>query len=496
MLKKSLAIAPYIFCSVISFFPNVAVAQTVQSCRLGEDIAGVLTDEKFSQAQWGIAVQDLEHGELAYGHNADTLFVPASNVKLFTTAVALEKLQLDYQFTTSIYGVGDAPNLEILIVKGGGDPSFTSEKLQELARTLKSQQISSINQVVIDDSLFQESVIHPTWEWSDLAFYYAPSANSVILDENAVVISLTPSTVGQTANLQTFRGENSEAIALSQWDINNQLITSEAGTKYIGRATQTIGTNELTITGQIPLDRESSIWGLSIPNPAENFRDQLLANLGEEGIQVDTSTITNTGFEKYDEANFLTATTSPILSKIIATTNQDSNNIYAESLRHILGTSDSEKTGSQVITETLVELGVTESSFVRKDGSGLSRHNLASPQSFVELLSSMADHPDAVVYKSSLAITGESGTLTRRFVDTRVAGNFYGKTGTMTNVVTLSGYLDVDGDRTLALSILVNQSPQPASVTRQGMDEIVQTIYHWGSDCLGAISTDSPFEAR
>ncbi|AFY38287.1 D-alanyl-D-alaninecarboxypeptidase/D-alanyl-D-al anine-endopeptidase [[Leptolyngbya] sp. PCC 7376] len=487
MLKKVLAIAPCLFFSSVCLLSDIAVAQTGKICQLENNIAGILVDEKYSQAQWGIAVQDLARDELVYEYHADTLFVPASNAKLFTTAAALDILGTDHQFAMESYVLGSAPNLEALVIKGGGDPTLTGDRLTEITSLLAEQGVASIEQVVVDDSLFTETAIHPTWEWSDLAFYYGSPVNSLILDENAVVLTLTPGAVGQPARIQQ---PEMGAIALSQWRINNQLITSPAGTKYQGTITQTFGTNELVVTGQIPADANPDIWGLAIPNPAQNFLDQLRYELAQQSINVNRFEVTQTGFDDYQSMSALTILTSPTLPTILNTTNQKSNNLYAESLRHTLGTIEPDMTGAEAIATTLIDLGVTENSFRIKDGSGLSRHNLASPQSFTQLLDVMADHPNAEIYRNSLAIAAESGTLTRRFQDTPIAGRFYGKTGTMTNVVTLSGYLDLEGDRTLALSILVNQSPQSASTTRQGIDSIVQSIYHWGENCLGAMPTE------
>ncbi|OKH20006.1 D-alanyl-D-alanine carboxypeptidase/D-alanyl-D-alanine-endopeptidase [[Limnothrix rosea] IAM M-220] len=489
MFKQTMAIAAGLMPLSSLVFSPIAYAQVENTCNLEAQISNILNSEKYNQAQWGIAIQDLTQDTLVYGKNANTLFVPASNAKLFTTAAALEKIDTDYQFATKVYAIGYGSNLEKLIIRGGGDPTADTTELQDIVALLKSREISAIEQVIVDDSLFPEPDIHPTWEWSDLAFYYAPPVNSLMLDKNTVALSLTPSAVGQPAQLQTLNDENHEAIALSQWQINNQLITSEAGTNYQGSVTQTFGTNELVIKGQIPADADADIWRLSIPNPTQNVMNQLLYEFAKQGIQVNRSLVTNSEFTEYDQAFTVTTITSPSLSGILGAANRDSSNLEAESLRHFLGTLDPEKTGAQVITETLIKLGVTENSFVIKDGSGLSRHNLASPRSLVELLAAMADHPDAEVYQNSLAIAAETGTLSRRFVDTPMAGNFYGKTGTMTNVVTLSGYLELDGDRTLALSILANQSPQPASITRQGIDDIIQKIHHWGENCLGTIPT-------
>lgn len=481
MFKKYLAIAPYLFTILTIFSADVVIAQSKNSCQLERAIAEILQKPEHNQSYWGIAVQDLDNKQSQYQLNAKQLFVPASVSKLFTTAAALDTLGHNYRFQTSSYIQGIAPELKTLVIRGGGDPSLSKEYLVEIGQLLKEQEITNIKTVVIDDSLFTEPAINPTWEWSDLAFYYGVPVNSLILEENSTTLTLVPSTVGQSSQIAY---DANQAIALSQWDINNQLITSNIGTKYQGTVTQTFGTNQLTITGQIPIDAEPDIWRLSIPNPAQYALEQLLFELAKQDITVEKSLITKTKFNYNEIITLLSKKSSPELSIIIQFANQNSKNIYAESLFHLLGTFNPNQTSAEAIATTLIQLGIPENTVVMADGSGLSRHNLATPASLTMLLEAMANHPDAEIFKNSLAIAGEIGTLRRRFLDTPIAGNFYGKTGTLTNVVTLAGYLELAGDRTLALSILVNQSPHRATVTRQGIDAIVEEIYTWGNTCL------------
>ncbi|MGB2924326.1 MAG: D-alanyl-D-alanine carboxypeptidase/D-alanyl-D-alanine-endopeptidase, partial [Limnothrix sp.] len=338
---------------------------------------------------------------------------------------------------------------------------------------LKANGITHIKEVIIDDSYFTELAVNPTWEWSDLPAYYAVPVNSLILDQNVVTLTLSPTEIGQPAEVKW-----SDNIAASQWQLDNQLITAAAETPYQGRLSQQYGTTKLQLKGQIAMDANADIWALSIPDPVQYVVDKVELILLEDRITVGKKTVSKTSSVNLENIEPFTTILSPPLADIIRTTNQDSNNLFAESLRHTL---ISETVN---IPETLTNLGIDSANYRLRDGSGLSRHNLATPMTFVDILDTMAEHPEADVYKKSLAIAATSGTLSRRFQDTPVAGQFFGKTGTMTNVGGLSGYLNLDGDRPVALSILVNQSEQPASVTRRGIDDVVGAIYEWG-ECRG-----------
>jgi D-alanyl-D-alanine carboxypeptidase/D-alanyl-D-alanine-endopeptidase (penicillin-binding protein 4) len=454
------------------------------SQQLSQQINEIIQRPEQQKAQWGIALQDVETNAIIYQNNAQKFFIPASNVKLFTTAAALVELGSEYQFKTDIYAVGTAPNIETLILVGKGDPTLKSEQLDIIIEALKQQQITAIQDVVLLDNYFAESPINPTWEWSDLTSYYGTPVNSFILDENTFTVQLLPTIVGQKTSLTS-----NNPIALNQWQIDNQLLTAPQGTSYESELSPTYGTKNLLITGKLAIDNSADIWDLSVPDPANYALDTFLVKLSKANITVNQSHIVTRKIDDlasiFGEISLLAEITSPPLEDIIKTTNQDSNNLFAESLHHTLGRIDSEVTSNAAIANILAALGIDRSNFQLEDGSGLSRHNLATPMALVQTLDVMADHAEGETYKNSLAIAGSTGTLRRRFQDSPIAGHLFGKTGTMTNIATLSGYLELPGDRTLALSILVNQSPQPASITRQGIDDIVTAAYQWGQ-CTSA----------
>ncbi|WP_030007589.1 D-alanyl-D-alanine carboxypeptidase/D-alanyl-D-alanine-endopeptidase [Picosynechococcus sp. NKBG042902] len=451
-------------------FSSQSLAQSQETCDLSGTISQILQRPEQQQTQWGIAIQDPQTENLLFEHQADTFFVPASNQKLLTTAAALVSFGPNYQYQTPIYTVGTAPNLEKLIIRGVGDPSLTTEKLTTALSQLSQQQIHHIDQVILDSSHFPEPGVNPTWEWSDLSFYYGVPITSLMLNENAVVLTVFPTESGQTTTVGW-----SDDIAAQQWQLENQMVTAPDDTPYSGSLTQTYGTTTLTLTGKLAADAMPDIWGLSIPDPDRYALDKIIQILGEQGITVGKSLTMQTPILNLDQAQPLGAIASDPLAEILKTTNQDSNNLFAESLLKTLTAADRNP-------ETILEsIGVNPATYRLRDGSGLSRHNLVTPMALIQTLDGMLTHPQGETYRNSLAIAGRTGTLQNRFQDTPVENQFFGKTGTMTHVSGLSGYLDLPDDSTLLVSILANQTGQSARITRQAIDDVVVAVHDWHS---------------
>ncbi|MBD2125393.1 D-alanyl-D-alanine carboxypeptidase/D-alanyl-D-alanine-endopeptidase [Microcoleus sp. FACHB-1] len=462
--------------------PNLPVAQknsTTESicpAQLGTAIEAVMNRPQFRRARWGILVESLSpkiSDRALYNLNGDRYFIPASNTKLLTTAAALLALGSDYRIRTSVYDGGKG----VLRVVGRGDPSFTNTQLKDLAQQLRSQGIRTIKNLILEDSYLQGNVVNPTWEWEDIQFDYGTSVNSLILNQNAVELTLSPQQPGQPLRVSW-----SDAIASRQWKIENQSMTAEAGTPNSVTVTAVLGQPVLRIKGQLPIDGNPETFDMAILDPANNFLQHFRNALALEGITVQqASVISKISTNQKQE---LAAVESPPLSLLVFETNQESNNLYAEVLLRTLPISaqqlpdtspnrNSADIGLQQLKATLTALGVDPESYIIVDGSGLSRHNLVSPKAIAQTLQLMAKTPQARVYRDSLPVAGVSGTLKNRFRNTMAQGNIQAKTGSMTGVSALSGYLDVPGYQPLVFSIMVNQSEQSLTTLRQGIDEIV-----------------------
>ncbi|MEB3311225.1 MAG: D-alanyl-D-alanine carboxypeptidase/D-alanyl-D-alanine-endopeptidase [Snowella sp.] len=456
--------------------PKVAIAdsplsQTVRSrdrrcvADIPQKIDTLLSQPELRTAHWGILVKNLQNQTTLYQRGAEQLFVPASNTKLLTTAAALVKSGENYRIKTPIYSQGEGASLNRLRIIGKGDPSLTTEQLKTLANHLKSQGIQQIKTLSLVETIAPQNLLKPTWEWEDIYFYYAPAVNQLILNQNTVNLTLSPQAVGQPLQVTW-----SDAITAKQWQIINQTRTVSGNPTQRIRIKGVLGQPVLVLEGELGNQSEPDITAIAIPDPVRYFADSLQQVLTEAGIQVGRVEITNNPAINSQEKQLLEIE-SPTLKELITEINQNSNNLYAESLlNHI---QDSDNTAIESLKETLNSLKVENNQYFLKDGSGLSRQTLVSPTAFVQLLTSMTQSPLGTTYRDSLAIAGQTGTLKNRFLNTPVVGKLQGKTGTLSGAISLSGYLQPTDFAPLVFSILVNNSEQPASILRNAIDTII-----------------------
>ncbi|WP_414529777.1 D-alanyl-D-alanine carboxypeptidase/D-alanyl-D-alanine-endopeptidase [Nodularia chucula] len=441
--------------------------KTICPAQLPSAVDAVTNTPEFRRVRWGVLVKNLADEQTLYSRDAEKYFNPASNIKLLTTAAALKQLGADFRIRTSVYQDSDG----ILRVVGRGDPSLKVPQLQELAQQLQQQGITQVNQLIADDSYFQGEIVHPSWEWEDLAFYYGAPVNSLIVNENASLFTVSPQTIGKPLQLKW-----NEPMEAYQWRVENNSVTTDEDESGFVAVSRDLKGPVLRIKGQMAVNSNPTIRAIAVFDPVQNFLRQFRQTLVREGISV--SQMSNgTGGNNEQE---IAAVESPPLSELLMETNINSNNLYAEALLRTLAikqpvennqtTADA---GLEVVKTTLTQLGVDPTSYILVDGSGLSRKNLITPQALVQTLQAMAKSPQGELFRASLPVAGVSGTLTNRLRDTSAEGIVQAKTGTMTGVVSLSGYVNSPDYQPLAFSIIVNHSEQPATVVRQSMDEIV-----------------------
>ena len=434
-------------------------------------IAKVINRPKLARSRWGIEVQTMA-GESIYSLEGDKFFNPASAAKLLVSAAGLLELGADYRLKTPLYSVGDAPVLTSLRIKGKGDPTISSQSLKNIVHQLQAQGIERIENLIIDDSYLSPPAINPTWEWVDVHSYFATAVNSTILNENTVTLTLLPQEVGQPVKFFW-----DDVIAASQWQVINQATTGEADIEYAVEIDGDLGKPLLKLRGELAVNERPDVWDLAVVNPAQYFLESLRSHLLEAGITVTTGIVVDS------ETNFddteLSAIYAPPLQQILAEINQKSNNLYAEVLGKILARELNKTTAVEAINQSLEQIGIAPEEYFLIDASGLSRQNLISPQTLVKLLraiSQLSNDRIAQSYRQSLALAGINGTLKRRFVDTSLQGNLAAKTGTLTGVGALSGYLQTKQNESLVFSILVNNSELEHKEIRQAIDEVVNIL--------------------
>jgi len=471
--KITLWLTPLFLINYIIVFQQIAVGATqVCPARLTANINAIADRPQFIRARWGILVQQLNSQPVnspktLYSRDAEKYFIPASNVKLFTSAAALQQLGADFRFHTSVYQNGDG----VLVVLGKGDPSLTDVQLKLLAQQLKQKGVTTIKQLIVDDSYFQGNMVNPSWEWEDIQSDYGAPISSFILNENTFSLKLVPSSLGKVA--QVIWDDQNEAKKLQ---IINQVVTVASDQPTYIDINRDLSGAVLRIKGQIGVKSSPYLLNLPITEPNKHFLYHLRTALLSENLSLAKAGVVNGG--KYQTE--IAAIESPPLAELLTYMNLNSDNLYAESLLRTLAkkkvdslNQNSDQIGLEVVKDTLSQLGVDPKSYVLVDGSGLSRHDLVSPQALVETLQAMAKTPNASIYRGSLPVAGKSGTLVNRFRNSSAQGIVQAKTGSMTGVFSLSGYIEPPNYQPLVFSIIVNESDQSGTVIKQAIDEIV-----------------------
>jgi D-alanyl-D-alanine carboxypeptidase/D-alanyl-D-alanine-endopeptidase (penicillin-binding protein 4) len=263
-----------------------------------------------------------------------------------------------------------------------------------------------------------------------------------------------------------------------EWQIDNQSRTVASTAPEFVEIGREWAQPVLRVRGQLRIGSEPEEAAIAITDPTQHFLRRFQQILRDSGLQVKQTEISPLPLPS--SAPEIAFVLSPPLSHLLVETNQNSNNLYAESLLRQLGQrfptqppSTSLTAGLAAMEHILSKLEVDPSGYALADGSGLSRQNLASPEAIVQVLQAMARSPQFETYRNSLAIAGESGTLRYRFVDTPVAGRLWGKTGALSGVAALSGYLYPANASPMVFSVLVNHFDQPVRTVRPLMDEIV-----------------------
>lgn len=418
-----------------------------------------------------------------YGYHSDRLFTPASNLKLLTTAAALVYLGSDYRLRTSVYGQPEADGTTDLRLVGRGDPSLSADQLHDLAQQLVAAGVTRVRRLVLDDSYFAGLALNPTWEWEDLQFAYAPAVNSLIFNQNALSLSLTPTRVGQPLQIHWSLDPGNPPR------ISNDTLTVAAG---VTLEPQVVGRSQISgslhLVGEMTQQDGPLTFELAVLDPAEAFSRAAQRALGQVGIPVGSTVITPVPAPLNQPE--LARVLSPPLGQLLVPANRDSHNLYAEVLLKTLAMQttptrpdQASQAGTDAVKTILGNLGISTTGWVLVDGSGLSRHNLVNPEALVQTLQVMATRSDGAIFRSSLAVAGVSGTLRHRFQGGPLVGRIQAKSGAMTGDVALSGYLQPPDYQPLVFSVMINHAPDSASILRQRIDALLEFIARLSATC-------------
>lgn len=443
----------------------------------------------------GVKIVTLKTGNVVFEQNADKYFMPASNMKNFTVAAAMEKLTPDFRFVTSVFAAAkpetDGTLRGGLTVYGRGDVSISTafyegdyyRGIENLADKIVQAGVKKIEgDLVGDESYFSGGAIPATWEWDDLQWYWGAEVSAFPINDNAIDLSVSPGAANRPCTVQVL-----PANAIVK--IVNTCVTT--GSARDLRVEKKLAQNILEISGSMPVGDTRYKSYIAVSHPAELFMALLKEVLEKRGVRVTGQARVIGAKEKaimaFASTNApveIARLESPPFSLVAAKTMKPSQNMYTETILWTLGEQVGDKSNSKatsadrgiaVVKGFLRQIGIPDGGILQYDGSGLSRHNLITPSAVTALYSYMAKSRYAAAWRDSLTIGGIDGTLRNRFRGTAAAGNMRGKTGTIDQVSALSGYVSTSAGEPLVVSIIVNGVE--GSATRQGIaDEIVVNL--------------------
>lgn len=468
-----------------SLLPKIATT-TQTLAELQARISEVLQKPALAQAMVGIKVASLDTGRVLFEANANKLLRPASNMKLYTVAAALDRLSPDYHFVTSVYARSKPDSAGTirgdLTIYGRGDPSLAArfnngnyfKGIDDLASRIVAAGVKRVEgDLVGDETYFTGPPYGSGWNWDDLQWWYGAEVSALTVNDNAIDLSVKPGMqVGAPAVVTT--GPPDPLLR-----IINKVTTAPKGTRRDLSAYRALASDQLQISGSIALDDNGYSGGVGISHPALLFAYLLRASLAQQGVVIKGKTrtipppISNASAGLAVSGLVEVATLqSPPLSTIAAQTLKPSQNLYTELILRTLGkvvstapTSvsidrTSETAGIEVVRAFLREAGVDASPLSLNDGSGLSRNDMVTAEGTLQLLIYMRRHRYASAFRNALPIAGVDGTLRNRMKGTVAENNLRAKTGTLSSASSLSGFVTSAAGEELVFSIMVNNYPE------------------------------------
>ncbi len=446
-------------------------------------IARALRRPGLRSTDWGIEVVDADR-QVLVAVNPDKPFLPASVLKVLTTATALEKLGPDFRFRTTVYTNGtlqaDGVVSGDLILVGRGDPNLIDpagellEKsgLVELAESLQSLGVKKVTGDIIgDDSYFDSSSHGKGWTATDLKSTYGAPINALSYNSNVFWLHAGATKSGQLV-----------AVSLdprcSFYRIRNLGMTGTAKARRTIYARAIPGTRTIVVSGTLPL-RQSYSQHIILERPAEVTTAVFKDELQRHGITVNGAIgVIHQGEMPEELRNHwqtLAEHLSPSLVRGVEIINKRSQNLHAEMLLRTLGAefrkTGTDEAGLEVVKDFVVSAGIDTQGINLSDGCGLSRENLLTPRFQTSLLLVLSTRPYFDLFLNTLAVSGTDGTLRRRLSSQQVRGVIHAKTGTLNGVSTLSGYMTTKSGRNLVFSIFANNVTAAGRV-RRTIDEI------------------------
>ena len=452
-----------------------ALNEPVPIEQLRRDLRELVNASAVDHAHWAIKVASLRDGETIYSLNAFRFMLPASNQKLLTTAVAAERLGWDYQFTTRVLATGpldpDGTLNGNLVVVSNGDPTINPRHparwtaLDDWAKALQARGIRIVaGDVIGDDNAFAEPGWGIGWTWENLAYGFGTPVGALQYNESQIEVMVGP---GGEPGARAIISTSPPGHGLL---IDHGVTTVAAGERTTLDIARVPGSLLLQVRGQIAADAKPVTTTAAVENPTRFYMNAFREALARHGIFVSGGAVDVDDLRAppdLSQATELIVDRSPRLEEIIDVTQKWSRNEYAETLLRALspeGKPATSEAGLEVLREQLRVWGLPREYYQASDGSGLSRTSFVTAEALSGLLTYIwADPKHADLFRGTLPVAGVSGTLAERLKGTPAEKRVWAKTGSLSGVRTLSGYIVTLAGEPLVFSILANNYRVPTA---------------------------------
>jgi D-alanyl-D-alanine carboxypeptidase/D-alanyl-D-alanine-endopeptidase (penicillin-binding protein 4) len=458
-------------------------AQDLSAALASEDLLvtrldRIVSDPALIRAHVGLAVQVAETGDVLYENEAEKRFVPASNTKIVTAAVALDALPTGFRWTTRFVADGpirDGALQGDLWIIGGGDPVLSRSDVAGWTAILKKAGIKQINGDIIgDDRVFEDGQWGDGWMWNDVYGGWATGTSGLQLHPNTVRAYLIPGpALGDDARME-LRGGGPDL------PVENRVRTGAPGSDVRLEFLPPPEGGDVRLEGWVPLGPDTVPLYLATPHPTLYLLAYLGDQLQRDGIEVSGETRRAGPADRPSQPTWSTELHSEPLSTVVTKMLKPSDNQIAETVLRTIGREagdgGSVESGLEVVQETLAAWGIEPGAMSLSDGSGLSRYNEVTPNAMVRLLRAMWRHPEFETFEAAMPVAGVDGTLKRRLLGTPGESNVKAKTGSLSSVRALSGYLRDGAGETLVFSLLLNGYDAPGDVAVALEDLLVEQL--------------------
>jgi serine-type D-Ala-D-Ala carboxypeptidase/endopeptidase (penicillin-binding protein 4) len=446
--------------------------------------------ETLKSASYSVCFASTATGKPVWTINGQTKIAPASVFKLVTTATAIEQLGPDFRFETKLFIQGPVENGVLkgnLIIKGGGDPTLGSSHfnnteskrsfLSEWADQIKKAGIVQIDgNILIDPSIYSDQEIPQTWIWEDIANHYGAAAQGISVFDN--VFEFIFETENKDGGSSTIRTSDPEIPNLK---VNN-LVKASNTTRDRAYVFGSPYDSYRIARGTLPKGQSQFKVKASIPNPSEVLGNELLKTLVQNGIEIKGVYSVEEPDSSKTELQLIYTHQSPPLFEIVRTINVKSMNLFAEHLCKHLGLYNfqdgSTTSGCKAIEEFWSKRLNQSAPFFAADGSGLSRANGISAQVLCQIMSQMKKSSNGQNFVESLPLAGIEGTMANYFTQSVVKGKIRVKSGSMTRVRSLAGYMTTAKGTELCFAVMVNNFTGTPAASISEMEKLIEWAYN------------------